>query len=233
MTGVLQPLDVYVFSQFKRALRDKYERACHTSDPGEVPNADVVNMVFECVAEVLQAKNWKKAFRGVGLGVGQAELGQRLRRRLHCGDARVEISNDLPSYEDLRLAWHAQRWMPIGWLVHLDTAMEARARGDEIERPVIDESVSEPMWISPWIGRLRSRSALASHPASGSAASSSSAPAACSPMETPAPIPPPPAPAPVAVRLSPPPRRFPVGRPLFGRRPCQRELAASPQTFKS
>ena len=53
MTGVLQPLETYTFSQFKRRLRDRVEMLQQKSRDGCVANKDVVLATFGVAVETL------------------------------------------------------------------------------------------------------------------------------------------------------------------------------------
>ena len=62
MTSTLQPLDVYVFAQLKKALRDLMEMEELRLPRGTIPNKTVIKLLFQAVEDVGQRKTWRKCF---------------------------------------------------------------------------------------------------------------------------------------------------------------------------
>jgi len=238
MTGALQPLDVYVFSQFKKLLRAKYEAACVESASGEATYIDVVRMTFACVDEVLRGQPWREAFRGCGFGDAQRGLGKRLRRRLQWIDSTPIAGADLPRLEELRLVWHSGREIPIGWLFNLCTAMAAPPQKSLLPPSVCEGRADSGQTLGGGVPSSRSGASSSSQapPASSSSVGASPCPS-LSPVEVAmarmAPAAPPSVAAAPLPQL-PPHHRLPVGRPLLrARSRSSKELPqASPPESK-
>ena len=81
MTSVLQPLDVYVFAQFKNIFRDYYEELAMASATGEVSIKDVVDISVKAATAVLSRSPWRHAFPGCGSGHDHQNIGRRASRR--------------------------------------------------------------------------------------------------------------------------------------------------------
>ena len=249
MTGSLQPLDAYVFSNFKRVIREEFEEERLKSLTAHVSPRAVLLLTFRAVKLTIQRSAWSHAFLGCGFGGDQLQLGQRLRRRLEWPDGCPTVASDLPSLEELQRIWTRNRIIPIGWLFHLVIHSGSESvRGHDVNDGPEDLPEAPK---SVWHGRLRGSSSFLSDRGSDNVASSHSA------WTPPLPLPPtepPPLTAAAAAAAPPrssllpsgmaeqplatgshlPRRRLPVGRPLLPRR-RSRELPApaSMPEFKS
>lgn len=125
MTSYLQPLDVYVFSQLKKNMRESFERVSLRTTQGTVSTVQVLCLTFLAIRAVVQHRTWRHAFVGCGFGENQRLLGQRLRRRLDWVDAVPPVSGDLPTLAQLQSIFPGSRAIPLGWLFHLVTQRES------------------------------------------------------------------------------------------------------------
>ena len=187
MTSLLQPCDTHVFARLKHFISKKIESKRIASPTGEATILDVVSILCEGVSVVVQGTSWLRAFAHTGLRDNQHGLSQGILRKLQWEQAPV-IPAQLPSLEQLQKVYRAGAIIPIRDVFKLCLP------GAQAGEPALDDSMTSTSRIHPWVGRLRSSSALA--PASASASSS----------RTPCP---PPLTAPGA------PMRVPQARPLF------------------
>lgn len=206
MTGVMQPLDVYFFGPFKHSLRRAYGEKCLQSESGEVDALELCRLVMNTLPELLHRRSWRHAFRGCGYGGNQAEIGERLRRRLEWPNGPPPVSRELPSLAQLESVWISGKRLPIGWLFHLANPRD----GAPVAYETAEAAAGELR--GPWFGRLRSSSSLAQDESSASA-SASRWPLVPLPPAPP-PLPPPPMPPPRATRLGPPLQGHPVPQAL-------------------
>ena len=74
MTAVLQPLDVYVFSQFRSKMQELWLDCKGAAEDGEVTLALWLKVVSNAIQLIIAGKNWRRAFQRVGLMSGQSLL---------------------------------------------------------------------------------------------------------------------------------------------------------------
>ena len=224
MTGIMQPLDVYTFADFKRAIREEYEEEAIKSDAGKVKPLAVLELTFRCIVRVVQGKAWRHAFLGCGFGGKQLYIGERIRRRMSWQKGCPSVGDDVPSLHELQKVWSTRRSLPIGWLFHRAVSGPGAGAGlsDGDSTAVTVASCSE----SAWHGRLRSSSFLGRAAAASSSKSAGPQwrPRPRVPLPKPAPVAPPSpslSPGKVTVATAAPMMMrpgLPVGRPLLPRR---------------
>ena len=69
MTGIMQPLDVYTFADFKRAIREEYGDEAIKSYAGKVKPLAVIQLTFRCIVRVVQGKTWRHAWDAASAGI--------------------------------------------------------------------------------------------------------------------------------------------------------------------
>ena len=157
MTSLLQPLDVYVFARYKRALTAAFERLGHASPNGHVRSDLFLREILDVAKEVLFGSKWDWAFRKCGFGEAQTRLGSTLKATIPDVLPPGGLAPELPTLLELRSIWPQGKVIPIGWLFQWCNVKPEvfEAAAEEIER----EQLPAPH-VNPWIGRLRSSSAL-------------------------------------------------------------------------
>ena len=78
MTAVLQPLDVYVFSQFRSKMQELWLDCKGAAEDGEVTLALWLKVVSNAIQLIIAGKNWRRAFQRVGLMSGQSLLSAKI-----------------------------------------------------------------------------------------------------------------------------------------------------------
>ena len=156
MTGVLQPLDAYAFSLFKRRLRDKVELVQQQDRSGVIANQDVVVAAFDIAVATLCFQDWSHSFRGCGFADGQDFLGGRVLRYLRWQATPIGADASLPSLEELQSIFPRKRVIPIGWL--FSVAKRMAEGGIWVPDGGSEEGHERVDICSEWSGRLRSSS---------------------------------------------------------------------------
>ena len=81
-TGILQPLDTHVFSQYKHMLKKRYTAAQLIADKTVLPLPVVVMLVLATAQSIMEEKPWAHAFSGNGFSPRQASVRRSLLRSL-------------------------------------------------------------------------------------------------------------------------------------------------------
>ena len=99
-TWLLQPLDVSVFSHYKRFLRNQF-RDC-LIDQGHVTDRDWLHMITTVATDFLQSSDWASAFNSLGLLGDRANISGTLQS--HCPGVAISDPSDIqmPTVEDLK-----------------------------------------------------------------------------------------------------------------------------------
>ena len=81
MTWLLQPLDVYVFLQFKQLLRMRYHDALTAGmGPGSVES--FLPVLYSVIRDVVEGRRWPHIFVNVGIGDTQARVRTYIKKHL-------------------------------------------------------------------------------------------------------------------------------------------------------
>ena len=94
LTWLLQPLDTHAFSPFKHKLRMLHARLRATSNMANVSKQTWALLIAATIREVLEGRNWAKAFNSTGVSADQERVSSYVKRKLgldngrgsHCGD---------------------------------------------------------------------------------------------------------------------------------------------------
>ena len=78
MTGVLQPLDVYVFRQFRAKMQELWLDCKGDAEDGVVTLQLWLQVVCNAIQCIIAGKNWHSAFQHVGLMSGQKLLSSKI-----------------------------------------------------------------------------------------------------------------------------------------------------------
>lgn len=96
MTGVLQPLDVYVFRQFRAKMRELWLDCKSNAEDGEMTSHLWLQTVCDAIQLVVVGKSWQTAFERVGLMSGQTLLSIKILKALDWGSCPA-VPNTLPA----------------------------------------------------------------------------------------------------------------------------------------
>ena len=171
MTGVLQPLDAYVFAKFKRTLQDRIERLQLQSADGAVANRTIVLTTLDVAVEVLNRLEWSHSFSGCGFSDTLEHLGGRVLRNLGWSTCTEVVSSGLPTLEELQCIFPRNRVIPVAGIF----AAVKRAATMLSRSPTRASGGADGMALQHvWHGRLRSTSgsSIAQVPATAPASSS-------------------------------------------------------------
>lgn len=81
MTGTLQPLDVYVFRQFRSKMQELWLDCKGNAEEGQVTLLLWLRVVCAAIQSVVVGKPWQRAFQRVGLS-GQGLLSAKILKAL-------------------------------------------------------------------------------------------------------------------------------------------------------
>lgn len=138
VTWLLQPLDVYVFHQFKIALFRECLRARIAAPGGatfDVPR--LVNSLCAAIRCVLEGSPWAHAFDRCGFGLRQAGLGSRVRSALQL-DAPPCMPDGRPSAEQL------QRCFPKRVVAPVPLLLAPRGLPRAAVAPIAPQAIASP-----------------------------------------------------------------------------------------
>ena len=82
MTGTLQPLDVYVFRQFRSKMQELWLDCKGNAEEGQVTLLLWLRVVCAAIQSVVVGKPWQRAFQRVGLMPGQGLLSAKILKAL-------------------------------------------------------------------------------------------------------------------------------------------------------
>ena len=136
MTGVLQPLDAYTFSLFKRRHRDRVARQLHHSLGGVLSNMEVIQATFGAIEDIVLGRSWAHSFSRCGFAGDLHSLGVHVKRQLKLPDDDVSVSTALPTLEELQTIFPQRRQLPIRELFALvkrEESMQCSHRPDASE----------------------------------------------------------------------------------------------------
>ena len=163
LTFLLQPLDVYAFGPFKKALVDAYYKARMRAG-GEVLSPTAwLRVLVTTIASVFQLTDWAHAFARVGLTDDQWRLGSAIQQRLRA-DTVLVFPRGQPTEEEVAYLGGRGFSMPYTQLMRPLRMHHAHDDPPQFDMPA-----------PPISSRTRSMSA-SSLPAAASASSSSRAP---------------------------------------------------------
>ena len=197
ITWALQPCDTHVFARLKHHFAAEVQTALVKSGDGKPTVLMVIGAVSRAVRQVVTLGNWRMSFWDLGLTGVQACLSDACLQKLEMAE-RPRIPNSLPTLAELLEVFPGRSTLPIddmfrifknGGRLRPVHPLPARA---VLPHPAHNEA-------QPWLGRLRSSSALASQNREPDTLSE--------------PCPPPqPAPPPAPPLLSPPPQNMGLPR---------------------
>jgi hypothetical protein len=126
MTGWLQPLDVCVFSSYKRWVGSEVEKKRLASPAGSISRAEVMDAYSRGIGAVMEAQSWQHAFEATGLR-GQDRLSSELVLRLQWAVPHV-VPSTFPSLGDLQAVYPAGSHIPVEELFELLVRCERPAQ---------------------------------------------------------------------------------------------------------
>ena len=115
LTWLMQPLDTHVFLKYKRCLRDAYQDARGLAELSDIDIGAFLHCVFTAIRDVLEARDWASAFRGVGFGGAQASLERFVRRGTGLADGtQLALPTTRPSDSDVSKCFDANYRVQFG-----------------------------------------------------------------------------------------------------------------------
>lgn len=161
LTYCLQPLDVYIFSIFKGALRQNALMRSICSSTAGVSLESSVLSLSHAIATILNGRSWAHAFEHLGLSGSQTLLSGGLLKQLPV-DRVLDVEPLFPTLEELVACFPKRLLIPID---DVFSCVAKFSRHLPCEQPV-DEAppVHAGLSVSPWHGRTRSTSSLAVEP---------------------------------------------------------------------
>ena len=129
-TSLLQPLDVAVFSKFKRWVAREVERQRLASATGQLTRAGTLEVWRQGVDEVIRERGWLRAFEQCGLQ-GQHGLSSSLASRLDF-PSWSPVGNTMPTLANLQAVFPSGRNIPIELLFQTAVDKEKAKRAVRI-----------------------------------------------------------------------------------------------------
>ena len=160
MTWALQPCDTHVFAKMKHYLACEVQAEMIKAADRKLSVLMVVVAVNRAVRQVVTMGNWRMAFWDLGLTGVQACISETCLQKLEMV-SRPRVPNTLPSLAELMSVFPGRTYLPIDDMFRMfitrarPPPVQPVASPAHILHPVIDDS-------QPWLGRLRSSSALGS-----------------------------------------------------------------------
>ena len=111
LTWLLQPLDVYSFSRYKRYIRNRWLDTI-VAQQGRRNIKDAVLVVIGAIETVLEGRSWSTAFKGTGLAENTALVSKYIKDQLKWPELPAIVAGP-PTEEDLIAAWPASRKVPL------------------------------------------------------------------------------------------------------------------------
>ena len=158
ITYVLQPLDVYVFAQYKRKLRQTAQEQAIRARTSEITLEHTILATSSTVTNLLHGRPWAHAFSRLGLNGRQSEVSRSLLKHIAVEDTPV-VGAGFPELKDLLNCWPARLDVPIGCVF---SAVAKIVQGlSSTADDVVEPNAPSPAAPVLWVGRTRSTSHLA------------------------------------------------------------------------
>ena len=180
VTYALQPLDVYVFSEFKRRLQIICQTHAIEAGNGGATLEHTIMGVLKAVADILMNKCWTHAFSHLGLNGTQDCVSSRLLQQLE-NQSMPEVAVSMPEYSHLVACFPKRFDIPMDAV--FGSVMKVLRAPGVGGPPVADSPPDAGPVVSPWHGRLRSNSHLA---LAGEVGAPAEVPAPAAPLAIPA-----------------------------------------------
>ncbi|CAJ1417449.1 unnamed protein product [Effrenium voratum] len=103
MTGVLQPLDVYVFRQFRSKIQELWLECKENAKDGEVTLLLWLRVVCGAIQSIISGRPWQNAFQRTGLMLGQSLLSSQILKALDWSSCPA-VPDTLPAVGQALLA---------------------------------------------------------------------------------------------------------------------------------
>lgn len=116
-TALLQPLDVCVFSRYKRWVGRELEQRRLAVPSGSLTRSEVMDVYIRGIGAVMEAQSWGRAFEATGLR-GQGGLSRELMSRLQWAVPQA-VPSTLPTLSDFRAIFPRGAHIPLGELFEL------------------------------------------------------------------------------------------------------------------
>ena len=120
-TGILQPLDIYVFAQLKQSLRHAYQTSCIDVSASSCTLGVSVLLLMEVIPKVLLSRCWRPAFEHLGHGGNQHDLSKRVLQSMNLTEAPC-IAATFPTLADLAYCF------PRGYDIDVESVFKGLVR---------------------------------------------------------------------------------------------------------
>lgn len=158
ITYALQPLDVYVFAQYKRKLRQTAQEQAIRARSSGVTLEGTILATSSTVTELLHGRSWAHAFSRLGLHGRQNDVSRNLLKHIAVEETPV-VGAGFPELKDLVNCWPSRLEPPIGCVF---SAVAKVVQGlPSTEADVVEPKAPSPAAPMLWVGRTRSTSHMA------------------------------------------------------------------------
>ena len=148
-------------------LSEEFQRRSRLSSTGDISWELMLNSLWHVILELLQGKDWSRAFEAVGLKKRQTCISSRTQAKLRYEVYPSPADNSLPAFTDFELIFPKGVTIPIH---ELFLPVERFLRAEQAWSVALndEELADEPAQArpaNPWFGRTRSTSAQFQAPA--------------------------------------------------------------------
>ena len=161
MTWALQPCDTHVFAKFKHHFAIHVQVHLVASSSAQTTLRLVVLALMHALEHVVVHGRFLKAFQEVGLTGDQTRLSNSMLQKIGL-HARPSAVTGFPTLSALQSCFPTGVLLPVDDMFRVLVRRVPRAPPRPHEREVVASRVAVPAGPHPWLGRLRSSSALGS-----------------------------------------------------------------------
>ena len=158
MTWALQPCDTHVFAKLKHRFAIEVQAAIVRTTDGKPTTAMVIAAIDRAVQAVVVNGNYQTAFADLGLTGTQSCVSKSLLVKLELTE-RPHVPNALPTLSTLMTCFPKGSSLPIDSMFKFFLPRAAPATGRR-RIPWLLAAPQARAHVQPWLGRLRSSSAL-------------------------------------------------------------------------
>jgi hypothetical protein len=131
LTWLLQPLDTHAFKLYKARLQKNYQNARIDFGVCDLTVEQFLKVLYTTIREVLQGKEWGRAFNEDGFGQRQLGVSEFVKEKL-AQHGPLQVSDALPTQGDLELCF------PKNAAIHRDILLRPFLPPREVPPPRID-----------------------------------------------------------------------------------------------
>jgi hypothetical protein len=158
MTWALQPCDTHVFAKLKHYIANAVQAELVRSTNNKLTVLMIVVAVNHALHQVVTTGNWRMAFWDLGLTGVQACISETCLRKLEML-SRPQVPTSLPTLIDLMTVLPGRSSLPIDDMFRI-FLKRARCHPSQVVAAHQENMPLASSVAQPWLGRLRSSSAL-------------------------------------------------------------------------